>query len=334
MFKAILLEELGGKITAGIQDLDEARLPDLEAAVTVGVEYSTLNYKDGMILNGIGRLVRSYPHVPGVDFAGVVETSDHPDYRPGDSVISTGWRVGEMTWGGHAQKARVKGDWLVPLPEGLTTKRAMAVGTAGITAMMAVMALEEHGVSPARSAQVGEVLVTGAAGGVGSVAVALLAKLGYRVAASTGRQETHGYLSDLGAATIVERAELAEVAKRPLARERWAGCVDSVGGTTLAHVLAETAHSGAIAAVGLAGGSTLETTVLPFLLRGVNLLGIDSVMCPQARRRAAWARVVKDLPMEKLDAMTETAALGDLLTLGERILKGQVRGRLVIDVKA
>ncbi len=335
MFKAVLLEESDGKISAGIQDLDEARLPGLEAAVTVAVEYSTLNYKDGMILNGIGRLVRTYPHVPGVDFAGVVETSNHPDYKPGDRVVSTGWRVGEMTWGGFAQKARVKGDWLVPLPEGLTNKRAMALGTAGITAMMAVMALEEHGVSPVRSAQEGgEVLVTGAAGGVGSVAVTLLAKLGYKVAASTGRQEAHDYLRGLGAATIVERAELAEISKRPLARERWAGCVDSVGGTTLAHVLTETAHGGSVAAVGLAGGNALETTVLPFLLRGVNLLGIDSVMCPQARRRAAWARLVEDLPMEKLDAITETAALGDLLTLGQKILKGQIRGRLVIDVNA
>ncbi len=334
MFKAILLEESDGKVTAEIQNLDEARLPDLEDAVTVAVEYSTLNYKDGMILNGVGRLVRTYPHVPGVDFAGVVEASDHPDYKPGDRVVSTGWRVGEMTWGGYAQKARVKGDWLVSLPEGLTAKRAMALGTAGITAMFAVMALEEHGITPARSTECGEVLVTGAAGGVGSVAVTLLASLGYKVAASTGRQEAHDYLRGLGATSIVERAELAEVSKRPLARERWAGCIDSVGGTTLAHVLAETAHNGAVAAVGLAGGSTLETTVLPFLLRGVNLLGIDSVMCPQARRRAAWARLVKDLPMDKLDAMTETAALGDLMTLGQEILKGQVRGRLVIDVNA
>jgi len=333
MFRAILLEESDGKITAGIGDLDEARLPNLEAGVTVAVEYSTLNYKDGMILSGLGRLVRTYPHVPGVDFAGIVDSSDHPDFQPGDRVVSTGWRVGEMTWGGFAEKARVKGDWLVSLPEGLTTKRAMALGTAGITAMMAIMTLEEHGISPARSTQDGEVLVTGAAGGVGSVAVALLAGLGYNVAASTGRQETHDYLRGLGATTIVERAELAEVPKRPLARERWAGCVDSVGGTTLAHVLAETVHGGSVAAVGLAGGNILETTVLPFLLRGVNLLGIDSVMCSQARRRAAWARLVKDLPMEKLDAMTETATLGDLLSLGQKILKGQVRGRLVIDVK-
>ena len=330
MFKAILLEEVDGKVSAALRELEETRLPAHEGAVTVAVEYSTLNYKDGMILNGLGRLVRTYPHVPGIDFAGVVETSEHPDYKPGDRVVLTGWRVGEMAWGGHAQKARVKGDWLVPLPEGLTTKRAMALGTAGFTAMLAVLALEAHGITPER----GEVLVTGAAGGVGSVAVAVLARLGYTVAASTGRAETHDYLRGLGAANIVERAELAEVSKRPLERERWAGCIDSVGGTTLAHVLAESAYGGAIAAVGLAGGNTLETTVLPFLLRGVNLLGIDSVMCPQPRRREAWGRLVRDLPMDKLDAMTSEATLADLPALGQDILKGQVRGRLVIDVNA
>ncbi len=330
MFKAILLQETDGKVEAKIQDLDESRLPAHERGVTVAVEYSTLNYKDGMILNGLGRLVRTYPHVPGVDFAGTVEASDHPDYKPGDKVVSTGWRVGEMSWGGYAQKARVKGDWLVPLPEGLTTRRAMALGTAGFTAMLAVMALEEHGVGP----DAGEVLVTGAAGGVGSVAVAVLAQLGYGIAASTGRKETYDYLRDLGAAEILERAALAEVSKRPLERERWAGCIDSVGGTTLAHVLAETAYRGSVASVGLAGGNTLETTVLPFLLRGVNLLGIDSVMCPVAQRRTAWDRLVRDLPMAKLDAMTSEAKLADLLTLGGKILKGQVRGRLVIDVNA
>ncbi len=334
MFKAILLEETDGKVSAGIQELDDSRLPEHEGGVTVAVEYSTLNYKDGMILNGVGRLVRSYPHVPGVDFAGVVESSDHPDYKPGDRVVSTGWRVGEVTWGGYAQKARVKGDWLVPLPDGLTTKRAMALGTAGFTAMIAIMALEEHGLTPEQTGEGREVLVTGAAGGVGSVAVALLANLGYRVAGSTGRPETHDYLRDLGAHSIVERAELAEVSKRPLERERWVGCVDSVGGTTLAHVLAETAYKGSVAAVGLAGGNILETTVLPFLLRGVNLLGVDSVACPGPRRRAAWARLVKDLPMAKLDAMTNEAKLADLLTLGGDILKGRVRGRLVIDVNA
>ncbi len=330
MFKAIVLEESEGKVGASIQELDETRLPNFDGGdVTVAVEYSTLNYKDGMILGGIGRLVRDYPHVPGVDFAGTVEASNHPDFKPGDKVVQTGRRVGEATWGGYAEKARVKGDWLVHLPKGLTTKRAMAVGTAGFTSMLAVIALEEHGLSP----EAGEVLVTGAAGGVGSVAVALLAELGYRVAASTGRAETHDYLKSLGAETIVARTELSEPAKRPLEKERWAGCIDAVGGTTLARVLAQTAYGGSVAAVGLTGGNTLETTVLPFLLRGVNLLGIDSVMCPQDRRTAAWARVARDLPMAKLDAMIQDAALSDLFDLGGEILKGQVRGRVVVDVK-
>ena len=330
MFKAILLEEDDGKVTAALQDLEEARLPGFEGegGVTVAVAYSTLNYKDGMILNGIGRLVRDYPHVPGIDFAGTVEASDHPDYKPGDEVILTGWRVGEMTWGGHAQKARVKGDWLVPLPEGLSAKRAMALGTAGFTAMLAVMALEDHGVTP----DTGEVLVTGAAGGVGSVAVALLARLGYHATASTGRAETHDYLTALGARTSIDRSELSEPNKRPLETERWAGCVDCVGGTTLARVLAQTKRHGSVAAVGNAGGIKLEATVLPFLLRGVNLLGIDSATCPTPRRLKAWARLAEELPMDKLDAMTTEAVLGDLPDLAGKILKGQVRGRLVVDV--
>ncbi len=330
MFKAIVLEETDGKVAAALQELEDSRLPGFagEGGVTVAVEYTTLNYKDGMVLNGIGRLVRAYPHVPGIDFAGTVAASDHPDYAPGDRVILTGWRVGESTWGGHAQKARVKGDWLVPLPEGLTTRRAMALGTAGFTAMLAVMALEDHGVTPDK----GEILVTGAAGGVGSVATAVLAKLGYRVAASTGRAETHDYLKSLGAETIIAREELSEPNKRPLESERWAACVDAVGGTTLARVLAQTKLHGSVAAVGLAGGTALETTVLPFLLRGVNLLGIDSATCPSPRRRAAWARLAADLPMDRLDAMTSEAALADLLDLAGQILKGQIRGRTVIDV--
>ena len=330
MFKAIVLEEADGKVEAALQELEDSRLPGFagEGGVTVAVEYTTLNYKDGMVLNGIGRLVRAYPHVPGIDFAGTVEASDHPDYKPGDRVILTGWRVGESTWGGHAERARVKGDWLVPLPEGLTTKRAMALGTAGFTAMLAVMALEDHGLTPDK----GEILVTGAAGGVGSVAIAVLAKLGYRVAASTGRSETHDYLKSLGAETIIARAELSEPNKRPLESERWAGCIDAVGGTTLARVLAQTKLHGSVAAVGLAGGTALETTVLPFLLRGVNLLGIDSATCPTLRRRAAWARLAADLPLDQLDAMTSEAGLADLLDLGGKILKGQIRGRTVIDV--
>ena len=324
MFKAILLEENDGKVSASLTELEEDRLP--EGDVTVLVDYTTLNYKDGMVLNGIGRLVRSYPHVPGIDFAGTVEVSSHPDYQPGDQVALTGWRVGEMHWGGHAQKARVKGDWLVPLPEGLSSRRAMAVGTAGFTAMLAVMALEDHGLDPAK----GEVLVTGAAGGVGSVAVAVLHKLGYQVAASTGRAETHDYLKDLGATTLIGRAEIAEPSGRPLDKERWQACIDSVGGSTLACVLPQIAYGGSVAAVGLAGGSTLETTVLPFLLRGVNLLGIDSVMCPLPRRKAAWNRIVSDLPLDKLDGMINEAKLADLPGLGSDILKGQVRGRVVV----
>ncbi len=328
MFKAILLEESDGKITAGLTELEESRLP--EGDVTVAVEYSTLNYKDGMVLKGLGRLVRNYPHVPGVDFAGTVEDSSHPGYKPGDKVVLTGWRVGEMHWGGYAEKARVKGDWLVPLPEGLTTRQAMGIGTAGFTAMLAVLALEAHGLDPSK----GEVLVTGAAGGVGSVAVTLLHKLGYQVAASTGRVETHGYLKSLGATTLIDRQEIAEPRGRPLDKERWQACIDSVGGSTLACVLPQIAYRGAVAAVGLAGGNKLETTVVPFLLRGVNLLGIDSVMCPPAERKVAWARLATDLPKDKLDSMIREVPLGELLTLGGEILKGQVRGRIVVDVRA
>lgn len=328
MFKAILLNERDGKVSTELTALDEATLP--EGEVTVAVEYSTLNYKDGMVLNGLGRLVRHYPHVPGVDFAGTVEASNSPAWKPGDKVILTGWRVGEHHWGGYAGKARVKADWLVPLPQGLTTKRAMAIGTAGFTAMLAVMALERHGVTPEK----GEVLVTGAAGGVGSVAVAILAKLGYRVAASTGRAETHAYLKDLGAVEIIDRAAIATPSGRPLDKERWVGCIDAVGGATLACVLPQIAYRGSVAAVGLAGGNKLETTVIPFLLRGVNLLGIDSVMSLPAERREAWQRLVRDLPMDKLDAMTEVVSLAEVLPLGQAILKGEVRGRVVVDVRA
>jgi len=327
MFRALLLEESDGKVAARVAELDEARLP--EGEVTVEVSHSTLNYKDGMVLKGLGRLVRSYPHVPGIDFAGTVAESGHPGYAPGEAVLLTGWRVGEMHWGGFAEKARVAGDWLVKLPEGLTPKRAMAVGTAGLTAMLAVIALERHGVMPGS----GTVLVTGAAGGVGSVAIAVLAGLGYRVAASTGRAETHDYLRSLGAAEIVARAELAEPPARPLDKERWSGCVDAVGGTTLARVLTQIVYRGAVAAVGLAGGNRLDTTVIPFLLRGVSLLGIDSVMCPAAERREAWQRIVADLPMDLLDSMTSEAGLAELPALADDILAGRTRGRVVVDVR-
>ena len=329
MFRALVLEKEGDAAVAHLRELEESALP--AGDVTVAVEYSTLNYKDGLALSPSGGgIVRTYPHVAGIDFAGVVETSEDARYKPGDKVVLTGWRVGEVHWGGYAQKARVKADWLVPLPQGLTTRQAMAVGTAGFTAMLAVMALEEHGLTPAK----GEVLVTGAAGGVGSVAVAMLARLGYQVAAVTGRAETELYLRDLGAARIVARAELAEVVKRPLERETWAGCVDAVGGAMLARVLGQMKYGGSVAAVGLAGGVSLPASVIPFLLRGVNLLGIDSVTVPYERRVKAWARVVTDLPMAKLEAMVRTAGLGELPALGEAILKGGVQGRVVVDVNA
>lgn len=327
-FRALVVEkDEAGNAAASVQEIDEARLP--EGEVTVAVEYSTLNYKDGLCLSPSGGgLVRKYPHVPGVDFAGTVEASTDARYKPGDKVVLTGWRVGETHWGGYSQKARVKADWLVPLPEGLTTRQAMAVGTAGFTAMLAVMALEDHGLKPGQ----GPVLVTGAAGGVGSVATAILAQLGHEVAAVTGRPETEAYLKDLGAARIVPREELAETVKRPLEAETWAGCVDAVGGAMLARVLGQMQYGASVAAVGLAGGAALPASVIPFLLRGVNLLGIDSVMRPYADRVRAWGRVAHDLPMEKLEAMIEPAALADMPALGAAILKGGVRGRVVVDV--
>ncbi len=330
MFKALILEQgEDGLAEARIQEIGEDRLP--EGDVTVAVEYSTVNYKDGLCLSPKGGgLVRNYPHVGGIDFAGTVEASDDPRYSPGDKVVLTGWRVGEVHWGGYAQKARVKADWLVPLPEGLTTRQAMAVGTAGFTAMLAVMALEDHGLSPDK----GEVLVTGAAGGVGSVATAILGHLGYQVAGVTGRPEQEGYLKGLGAARIVAREDLAEVVKRPLESENWAGCVDAVGGAMLARVLGQMKYGGSVAAVGLAGGAALPTTVIPFLLRGVNLLGIDSVMQPYENRLRGWQRVARDLPMDKLEAMVTPATLADLPALGADILNGQVKGRVVVDVNA
>jgi len=328
MFRALLLEESGAGITANIRQMEDSALP--AGNVTVAVEYSTINYKDGLVINGGGGLVKRWPHIPGIDLAGTVLESEHASYRPGDKVVLTGWRVGELHWGGLAQKAAVNGDFLVPLPAGFTTRQAMAVGTAGFTAMLAVMALESHGLTP----EAGEVLVTGAAGGVGSVATAILARRGYRVVASTGRAETHDYLTRLGATTVIDRSSFAEPAKRPLETERWSACVDSVGGNTLARVLAQTKYGGAVAAVGLAGGNKLEHTVIPFLLRGVSLLGIDSVMCPRPRRIAAWARLATDLPMDRLDTITQTALLSDAPRLAAEILKGQLRGRTVIDVNA
>lgn len=326
MFKALVLSKNDDGVSAAIEELDDAQLP--EGDVVVNVEYSTLNYKDGLVLNGLGGLTRDFPHVGGVDFAGTVESSSHADFNAGDKVVLTGWRVGEIHWGGYGQKARVSGDWLVPLPDGLTTRQAMAVGTAGFTAMLGVMALEDHGLTPEN----GEVLITGAAGGVGSVAAAILNNLGYDVAGSTGRADTHDYLTEMGVKTIIDRNELSEVSKRPLEKERWAGCIDAVGGTTLSRVLAQMKYNGSVAAIGLAGGNKLEATVIPFLLRGVNLLGIDSVMCPKEKRIKAWQRIATDLPLAKLEGMVSEAKLEDLPQLGKDILDGQVRGRVVVDV--
>ena len=329
MFKALVVEKDSSGVThASVQDLADDRLP--AGDVTVAVDYSTLNYKDGLCIGPGGGLVRTYPHVPGIDFAGSVLASDDARYRTGDRVVLTGWRVGEAHWGGYATRARVKADWLVPLPAGISTRAAMAVGTAGFTSMLAVMALEEHGLTPDK----GEVLVTGAAGGVGSVAVAILARLGYSVAAVTGRPEAEGYLQGLGAARIVPRAELAEVVKRPLEAEVWAGCIDAVGGAMLARILGQMKMDASVAAVGLAGGADLPASVVPFLLRGINLLGINSVLVPYARRVAVWDRIARDLPMDKLDAMVRTASLADLPALGAAILRGDVQGRVVVDVNA
>ena len=330
MFNALVVnkDEESGKTSAAVEQISTDQLP--EGNVVVNVEYSTVNYKDGLCIGPGGGLVREYPHVPGIDFAGTIESSDDARYNAGDSVVLTGWRVGEVHWGGYAQKARVNADWLVPLPSGLSSRQAMAVGTAGFTAMLAVMALEDHGLNPDQ----GPVLVTGAAGGVGSVATAILANLGYEVAAVTGRPETEDYLRGLGATLIVPREDINETVKRPLERETWAGCVDAVGGDMLARVLGQMKYGGSVSAVGLAGGAGLTATVIPFLLRGVNLLGIDSVMQPYDNRLRAWERIANDLPMDKLEAMIHPATLGDLPALGKDILKGQVKGRVVVDVNA
>jgi len=326
MFRALVLNKRDDTVTAAVEQLDEGRLP--EGDMTVAVEYSTLNYKDGLIIRNKAPLVRSFPHVSGVDFAGTVLESGHAAYKPGDKVVLTGWGVGERHWGGHAERARVKGDWLVPLPKGWSTKHAMAVGTAGFTAMLAVMALEDHGLKPGD----GEVLVTGGAGGVGSVAIAVLARLGHQVTVSTGRASSHDYLRSLGANAIIDRAEVAEPSSRPLENARFAGCIDAVGGQTLARVLGQLKYHGSLAAVGNAGGNSFQATVIPFLLRGVNLLGIDSVYCPAERRHAAWQRLSRDLDLAKLKAMIHEAALYDLPRLADAILKGQVQGRVVVDL--
>jgi acrylyl-CoA reductase (NADPH) len=315
-----------GKSHAAVRQLELDDLPVGE--VTVAVRYSTVNYKDGLCIGPGAGLVRKYPHVPGIDFSGIVEASSDPRYAPGDAVVLTGWRVGEAHWGGYSQKARVKADWLVPLPEGLTMRQAMAIGTAGFTAMLAIIALEDHGLVPGH----GPVLVTGAAGGVGSVAVAVLSRLGHEVAAVTGRPESENYLRDLGASRIVPRAEISEEIARPMESEAWAGCVDAVGGTTLARVTKQLKYRGSVAAVGNAGGLDVPLSIIPLLLRGVNILGIDSVLQPFDNRLRAWRRLTRDLDFEKLEGMTRSATLADLPELGRAILKGQVQGRVVVDV--
>jgi acrylyl-CoA reductase (NADPH) len=324
-FRALVLDQVDGKVQAKIEDLDEARLP--EGDVLVDVEYSTLNYKDAMILKGIGRLVRSYPHVPGIDFAGKVVRSASPQYHEGDSVILTGWRVGEVHWGGYAGRARVKSEWLVPKPADLDLRQAMAIGTAGFTAMLAVEELAHQHVT----AEKGPVVVTGATGGVGSIAVALLATRGYEVHAVTGKSDQCGeYLRRLGAKVVIDRKELEEAEERPLLGERWAGAVDAVGGKILASILAQMMHGGCVSACGLAASPALKTTVIPFLLRGVRLVGIDSVLAPFERRQAAWQRLAVELPKDLLEQMIEDIKLEDLPAKADEILAGRVKGRLVV----
>ncbi|MEA2925373.1 MAG: acrylyl-CoA reductase [Alphaproteobacteria bacterium] len=324
-FKAIVVEKGEGGQKAGLADFDEANLMDGD--VTVRVEWSTVNYKDGLALTGKAPVIRRFPMIPGIDFAGTVESSSHPQWKPGDRVILNGWGAGETHLGGYAEKARVKGDWLVGLPARNSARGAMAIGTAGYTAMLAVMALERQGVAPRH----GPVIVTGAAGGVGSVAVTLLAKLGFAVVASTGRPAEADYLKSLGAREIIERKELAGASK-PLGPERWAGGIDTVGSSTLANVLSMTRYGGAIAACGLAGGMDLPATVAPFILRGVSLIGIDSVMCPLERRREAWKRLASDIDAGKLATMTSEIDLAGVMDAGRRIVEGAVRGRIVVKI--
>lgn len=325
-FKAILVSrDADKKQSVAVTELDEADLMDGD--VTVAVEATTINYKDGLAITGKAPVVRRWPLVPGIDFAGTVLSSDHPDWRKGDRVILNGWGVGETHYGAFAGRARVNGDWLVPLPEGMSAHDAMAVGTAGYTAMLCVMALERHGITPER----GPVVVTGAAGGVGSVAVSLLSGLGYHVIASTGRGAEAPYLTGLGAAEVISREELAQPGK-PLGKERWAGGVDTVGSTTLANVLSMTAYGGAVAACGLAGGMDLPATVAPFILRGVSLLGIDSVMAPKALRLEAWRRIGTDLDHAKLSALSTTIGFDGIVQAAHDIIEGKVRGRVVVDM--
>ncbi|NNF55391.1 MAG: oxidoreductase [Acidimicrobiales bacterium] len=327
-FNALVLSETDGKISAAFTQLEEASLPQPENSVTVAVEYSSLNYKDGMILQGIGRLVRTYPHVPGVDLAGTVTDSSDGRYAIGDQVLCTGWRVGEAHWGGYAEKCRLNGDWLVPVPKGMTTKDVMAIGTAGFTAMQCLDALEWSGVEKGAP-----ILVTGASGGVGSSALMWGAAMGHHMVASTGRMDNEAVLREWGASEVIDRAEIADAPAKPLLKERWAGCVDAVGGETLAHVLAEMNYGGSVAACGLAGGNSLNTTVIPFLLRGVKLLGIDSVMASFDERLRIWTRIADVFDAGKLAAITTEVDLADIADLASQILAGQTTGRTVVNTQ-
>jgi acrylyl-CoA reductase (NADPH) len=324
-FKAIRIDKAEKGTAVALTQFDESEL--MEGDVTIRVEWSTLNYKDGLAVTGKAPVVRRFPMIAGIDLAGTVEQSSHPQWKPGDKVICTGWGLGETHLGAYAGKARVKGDWLVRLPDGMSARHAMAIGTAGFTAMLAVLALEKQGLSP----RDGPIVVTGAAGGVGSVASAVLSKLGYHVIASTGRMSEAGYLKSLGAAEVIDRSELSGPAK-PLAKERWAGGIDSVGSTTLANVLSMTKYAGAVAACGLAAGMDLPSSVAPFILRGVCLLGIDSVMCPIELRKRAWARLAGDLDSGKLAEITHEISLDQVIAAGAQILGGQVRGRIVVKI--
>ena len=329
MVKAFVIDEMDGKVTGAVRELDNSALP--AEGLRLKVDYSTLNYKDGMVINGIGRLVRTYPHVPGVDMAGVVEESSDPRFSVGDRVAVTGWRVGESFWGGYSTNQRVNPDYAIKLPDSLSTFEAMALGTAGLTAMLAIMALEDHHLSPG-----GEhpVLVTGAAGGVGSIAVLALSRLGYRVAASTGRMEEEHYLRELGATEVVARQELSEPTNRPLESARFSGAIDNVGGSTLGRLLGQLDPGASVASVGLAGGSAFSANVMPFVVRGCNILGIDSATCPNTRRSAAWTRLAEVIPRVTLESLTSVYGLDDLDRLADEILVGHVKGRVVIDVNA
>ncbi len=325
MFNGILITKDEAGYRAAVTKLDEAQLP--AGDVTVRVSHSTLNYKDGLAITGKGPVVRSFPMVPGIDLVGIVEESANPAYRAGDAVLLNGWGVGEVHWGGLAQKARLKGDWLIPLPSAFTPQQAMAIGTAGYTAMLCVLALERYGVKPSD----GEILVTGAAGGVGSVAIAILAKLGYKVVAATGRTQDADYLHRLGATEVIDRAPFASPGK-PLGKERWAGAVDVVGSHVLANVCATTKYRGVVTACGLAAGMDLPATVAPFILRGVTLAGIDSVMCPRADRLIDWQRLATDLDVTKLGEIGREVSLAEAIPLASQLLSGDVRGRIVVDV--